>query len=34
MAFDLYDYQKELVFRAREAFKQGYNSPCIVSPCG
>ena len=34
MTFELYDYQVELIERSREAFRQGYNSPCIVSPCG
>lgn len=32
--FDLYDYQEELIQRARESFSKGFKSPCIVSPCG
>ncbi|SLM93108.1 hypothetical protein FM106_05860 [Brachybacterium faecium] len=34
MAIELYDYQQDLIDRTRGAFAQGYNSPCIVSPCG
>lgn len=30
----LYDYQKELVEKARNAYKDGYKAPCIVAPCG
>ena len=31
---ELYDYQKELVNKAREAYIQGFKAPCIVAPCG
>lgn len=31
---ELYDYQKELVEKARNAYKDGYKAPCIVAPCG
>ena len=31
---NLYDYQKELVEKARNAYKDGYKAPCIVAPCG
>lgn len=34
MAFELFDYQQSLVNRARKAFIEGYQAPCIVSPCG
>jgi len=34
LTFDLYDYQEDLVTRARESFAKGFHSPCIVSPCG
>lgn len=34
MTFELYDYQEELIKRARESFINGYRAPCIVSPCG
>lgn len=27
-------YQQNLITRLREAYKKGYKSPCIVSPCG
>ncbi|MDT2783601.1 DEAD/DEAH box helicase [Enterococcus asini] len=30
----LYDYQQDLVDRARQAYHDGYHAPCIVSPCG
>lgn len=30
----LYDYQQDLVDRARKAYHDGYHAPCIVSPCG
>lgn len=30
----LYDYQQDLVDRARQAYHGGYHAPCIVSPCG
>lgn len=31
---ELYDYQNDLVDRARQAYVDGYKAPCIVSPCG
>lgn len=34
MTFQLYNYQKELVDRARQSYVNGYNSPCIVLGCG
>lgn len=34
MTFELYDYQEDLIKRARESFINGYRAPCIVSPCG
>lgn len=34
MTIKLYDYQEELVNKARQAYKDGYRSPCIVAPCG
>lgn len=33
-SFQLYDYQQELVNDARQAYKDGYTSPCIVLGCG
>lgn len=30
----LHNYQQNLVQKAKEAYKQGYKSPCIVAPCG
>jgi superfamily II DNA or RNA helicase len=32
--FELYDYQQELVDRARRSYTEGFKAPCIVSPCG
>jgi len=34
MTFRLHDYQSRLVNKARNAFSDGYKSPCIVAPCG
>ncbi|WP_373737887.1 DEAD/DEAH box helicase, partial [Jeotgalibaca porci] len=34
MTFQLYDYQETLVNKARQAYLDGYNAPCIVAPCG
>ena len=31
---ELRQYQKDLLNRTRQAYLQGYKSPCIVSPCG
>lgn len=31
---ELRPYQNKLIQRAREAYTQGYNAPCIVAPCG
>ncbi|MGH1833321.1 DEAD/DEAH box helicase [Enterococcus gilvus] len=31
---ELYDYQNDLVKRARQAYIDGFKAPCIVSPCG
>ena len=30
----LRDYQNELIVKTKEAYKQGFNRPCIVLPCG
>lgn len=32
--FQLHDYQKTLVNKARQSYLDGYKSPCIVAPCG
>ncbi|MCW6661866.1 DEAD/DEAH box helicase [Aerococcaceae bacterium NML201209] len=34
MPIKLYDYQQSLVDKARNAYRDGYKSPCIVAPCG
>lgn len=31
---ELRQYQKDLLNRTRQAYLQGYKSPCIVAPCG
>ena len=31
---ELYDYQNDLVKRARQAYIDGFKAPCIVSACG
>lgn len=31
---NLYKHQNELVLKAKNAFLNGFKSPCIVSPCG
>ncbi|WP_222704688.1 DEAD/DEAH box helicase [Anaerosalibacter massiliensis] len=31
---ELRPYQKDLLNKTRQAYLQGYKSPCIVSPCG
>lgn len=30
----LRDYQTDIIDRVREAYREGYKSPCIVLPCG
>jgi len=30
----LYDYQNTLVEKARQSYRDGYQSPCVVAPCG
>lgn len=32
--FILHNYQQSLVTKARQAYVDGYKSPCIVAPCG
>lgn len=32
--FQLYDYQQDLVDRARQSYIEGYKAPCIVLGCG
>jgi superfamily II DNA or RNA helicase len=32
--FKLHDYQQTLVNKARQAYVDGYKSPCVVAPCG
>lgn len=32
--FQLHDYQRTLVNRARQSYVDGFKSPCIVAPCG
>lgn len=34
MAFKLHAYQQILVDKARNSYKEGYKSPCVVAPCG
>ena len=34
MTIQLYDYQQSLVNQARQAYADGFKSPCIVAPCG
>lgn len=34
MTFNLHNYQRNLVDKARQAFSEGYKAPCIVAPCG
>lgn len=33
MKIKLRDYQEELYYKIRQAFKQGYNGPLCVLPC-
>lgn len=30
----LHDYQQEIVNNTRQSYKDGFKSPCVVSPCG
>lgn len=32
--FILHNYQRNLVSKARQAYADGYKSPCVVAPCG
>lgn len=32
--FQLHDYQRTLVDKARQAYADGFKAPCIVAPCG
>lgn len=32
--FQLHDYQKTLVNKTRQAYKDGFKAPCVVAPCG
>jgi len=32
--FTLHDYQQTLVDKTKQAYKEGYKSPCVVAPCG
>ena len=32
--YKLYPHQEELVQEAKNSFRKGFKSPCIVSPCG
>lgn len=32
--YKLYPHQEELVEAAKNSFRKGFKSPCIVSPCG
>ena len=34
MMFQLHDYQEELVELTRESYRNGYQAPCVVAPCG
>jgi len=34
MTFILHDYQQKLVDKTRQAYADGYKSPCVVAPCG
>ena len=34
MTYQLFPYQKELVTKAQQAYKDGYKAPCIVLGCG
>lgn len=30
----LRSYQEELIDKVKQAWRDGYKSPCIVAPCG
>ncbi|PFV28724.1 helicase, partial [Bacillus cereus] len=32
--FQLHEYQRKLVERVRQAYAEGFTSPCVVAPCG
>lgn len=32
--FQLHEYQRTLVERVRQAYIEGFTSPCVVAPCG
>ncbi|MEH7220513.1 DEAD/DEAH box helicase [Bacillus toyonensis] len=32
--FQLHEYQQRLVDRVRQAYTEGFTSPCVVAPCG
>lgn len=32
--FQLHEYQRTLVDRTRQSYRDGYTSPCVVAPCG
>jgi len=34
LTFILHDYQQTLVNKTRQAYADGYKSPCVVAPCG
>lgn len=34
MTIQLYDYQNTLVEKARQSYRDGYQAPCVVAPCG
>jgi superfamily II DNA or RNA helicase len=34
MPFNLHNYQRNLVNKARESYANGHRAPCIVAPCG
>lgn len=34
MTYKLHDYQQNLVNKVRQAYIDGYKSPCVVAPCG
>lgn len=34
MTIKLYDYQNTLVEKARQSYRDGYQAPCVVAPCG
>jgi len=34
LMFQLHEYQRTLVDRVRQAYIEGFTSPCVVAPCG